>query len=97
MHNVYEEQAILSEQQKTVIREMAKTAGLSIDDFLFQAALALKSEEERQDLTALFKQVKQSAIRIADSIDNTIAYIDASNKRIEEMERKARQELSWAY
>ena len=96
MNNVHEEQVALSEQQKTIIRDMAKAAGLSIDDFLLQAGMAFKSEEERQALTALLKQVRQSATRIADSIDNTIAYIDASNKRIEEMERKARQGLSWA-
>lgn len=96
MDTIYAEKTQLSEQQKSIIRNMAKAANLSVDDFLWRAALAFKSPEEQQAISSLFHQLKQSAARIDNSIDHTIAYIDASNQRIAETERKAWQELPWA-
>jgi len=96
MDKLYEEKLQLSEQQKLVLGNMAKAAGLTIDDFLWQASMAFKSKEERNAIASLAQQVKQTATRISDSIDDTVAFIDASNRRIEEMETRARRGLSWA-
>lgn len=88
-----EKECLISEEQKSVIRGMAKTVGLSVDDFLWQAALAFKSKSERHAIAALLHELEHTADKTCANIDATIAYIDASNKRIAEMEAKARREF----
>lgn len=90
MNAICEEKDLLNEQQKTIIRNMARAAGLSIDDFLWHAAMAFKSKKEKKAISDLFEELARSTERVCKNVDEATAYIDASNKRIAEMERTMR-------
>lgn len=76
----------INEQQKTVLLGMAKAAGLNIDDFLWCAAQAFRSEAELEAMSALMRQLERTAARTSSAVDETVAFVEASNKRMAERE-----------
>jgi hypothetical protein len=81
----------ISEQQKSVLLDMAKTAGLHIDDFLWCAALAFQSKNEREAMSELMLQLERTAARTSSAVDETVAFVQASDKRMAELEQSIRQ------
>ena len=75
-------------QEKKAIAAKAKRLGLPISELMRRGASAYQSGEADEELATLADAAKAAADRAADSIDDTLAFIAASNKRIAAMEAK---------
>ncbi len=76
-------------QEKKAIVAKAKKLGLPISELMRRGATAYESAEADEELGTLADAAKTAADRAAASIDDTLAFIAASNRRIAAMERKA--------
>jgi hypothetical protein len=75
-------------REKKAITAKAKKLGLPISELMRRGATAYESAEADEELGALADAAKAAAERASDSIDDTLTFIDASNKRIAAMEAK---------
>ena len=69
-------------QEKKAITAKAKRLGLPISELMRRGATAYESKEADEELGALADAAKAAAERASASIDNALAFIEASNKRI---------------
>jgi hypothetical protein len=76
-------------QEKRAITAKARKLGLGLSELMRRGAKAYESEEADEELGALADAAKAAADRASQSIDDALAFIDASNKRIAAMEAKA--------
>ncbi|MEO6697216.1 MAG: hypothetical protein ABIN45_04345 [Gammaproteobacteria bacterium] len=76
-------------QEKKAIAAKAKKLGLPIAELMRRGATAYESAEADAELGVLADAAKVAADRAAESIDDTLAFVEASNKRIAAMEAKA--------
>lgn len=76
-------------QEKKVIVAKAKKLGLPIAELMRRGACAYKSAEDDEELGILADKAKAAAERASSSIDDALAFIEASNRRIATMEAKA--------
>jgi len=76
-------------QEKKAIVAKAKRLGLPISELMRRGATAYESAEADEELGTLADAAKAAADSASASIDDTLAYIEASNERIASMERKA--------
>lgn len=77
-------------EEKKAIAAKAKKLGLPISELMRRGATAYKSAEDDSELGALADAARAAADRAGASIDDALAYIAASNKRIAAMEDRAR-------
>ncbi|MHB1591992.1 MAG: plasmid mobilization protein [Sulfuricella sp.] len=80
---------LVTATEKGQIAKMAKDAGLSMGEFLRRAASAYRPSEEDQLLAGMIDQMNKTTARASAAIDEALAFVEASNKRIAAMERKA--------
>lgn len=80
-------------QEKEAIAEKARKLGIPISELMRRGATAYESSESDEELAALADAAKAAADRAGDSIDDALAFIEASNKRIAAMEASARAAL----
>ncbi len=80
---------LVTPTEKGQIAKMAKAAGLSMGEFLRRAAASFRPSEDDQILEGMISQMNKTTTQANAEIDKALAYIDASNKRIIAMERKA--------
>lgn len=78
-------------QEKKAIAAKAKRLGLPISELMRRGATAYQAAEADEELAALADAAKAAAERAAASIDDAIAFIEASNRRIAQMEEKAQR------
>lgn len=78
-------------QQKKAIAAKAKKLGLPISELMRRGASAYQATEADEELSALTDAAKAAAERAAASIDDAIAFIEASNTRIAKMEEEAKR------
>lgn len=76
-------------QDKKAIATKAKKLGLPISELMRRGAFAYESEEDEQALGILADSARAAAERATGSIDDALSFIEQSNERIAEMERKA--------
>lgn len=76
-------------QEKKAIVAKAKKLGLPISELMRRGATAYQSAEADEALGTLADAAKVAADRASASIDDTLTFIEASNRRIAAMERKA--------
>jgi hypothetical protein len=76
-------------QEKKAIAAKAKKLGLPISELMRRGASAYNSSEADAELSALADAAKSAADRAAQSIDDALTFIEASEKRIAVMEAKA--------
>ena len=76
-------------QEKKAIAAKAKKLGLPISELMRRGASAYESSEADSELAALADAAKGAADRAGASIDDALAFIEASNQRIAAMEKKA--------
>ena len=81
---------LVSAAEKGRIAEMAKASGLSMGEFLRRAATAFQPEADEKMLEGMIAQMRKSTLAASVAIDRALAFVEASNKRIAAMERKAR-------
>ena len=80
-------QATLNE--KKAISAKAKKLGLPVSELMRRGAVSYNSDKEDEELGVLADAAMAAADRAADSIDDVMAFVEASNKRIAAMEAKA--------
>lgn len=76
--------------EKRIIAKKAAQAGISIGEYLKLSAAAYRPDEYDQLLEWLIDQMTKSANRSIAAIDESLAFVDASNKRIAAYEKNAR-------
>ncbi len=76
-------------KEKTFISAKAKKLGMPVSELMRRGATAFQSADSEAELVALADAAKLAAERAAASIDDALAFIAASNKRISAMEAKA--------
>ena len=76
-------------QDKKVITAKAKKLGLPIAELMRRGAFAYQSTEADDDLASLAGSAKAAADRAGAAIDDALAYVEESNRRIAAMEAKA--------
>ena len=79
---------LVSPAEKSQIANMAKAAGLSVGEFLRQAASAFTPSEDDQILEGMIAQMNKTTTQANEAIDKPLRLVAASNKRIAAMERK---------
>jgi hypothetical protein len=76
-------------QEKKAIASKAKRLGLPVSELMRRGAVAYESAEADEEMAVLADAARAAAERAADSIDDAMAFIAASNKRIAAMEGKS--------
>lgn len=79
-------------QEKSFISAKAKKLGIPVSELMRRGATAFKSADAEEELGALADAARRAADHASNSIDDALAFITASNKRIEAMEAKANRE-----
>jgi hypothetical protein len=78
-------------EDKRAIVAKARKLDLPISELMRRGAFAYESGESESDLSAVADAAKTAADRAGAAIDDALAFIAASNKRIAAMEAKARK------
>lgn len=81
---------LMTTAEKKRISLQAKNAGVSMGEFIRRAAAAFSPEDDDAALAGLLAQVKKSTAAASAAIDDALAHVDASNRRIAVMEGKAK-------
>lgn len=76
-------------QEKKAISAKAKRLGLPVSELMRRGANAYNSAEADEELSAVADAAMAAANRASDAIDDVLAFVEASNKRIAAMEAKA--------
>jgi hypothetical protein len=79
---------LVSTAEKARIARMAKSAGLSMGEFLRRAAAAFRPSDDDKILEGMIDQMNKTTAQANAAIDKALADVEASNKRIAAMERK---------
>lgn len=79
---------LVSTAEKARIARMAKSAGLSMGEFLRRAAAAFRPSDDDRILEGMIDQMNKTTAQANAAIDQALAEVEASNKRIAAMERK---------
>ena len=80
---------LVTATEKGQIAKMAKDAGLSMGEFFRRAAYSFSPSEDDRMLEGMIDQMNKTTLQASAAIDDALAFVEASNKRIEAMERKA--------
>ena len=79
---------------KKAIAAKAKRLKLPISELMRRGAFAYEPDEADEELAVLADAAKLAAERAAGAIDAALAFIDASNQRIDAMEAEAKARRS---
>lgn len=77
---------LISPEEKVRLAKKAKAAGLTIAEYMRQAAVAYQPDPEEAALSAALDEMLAATARAEQVIDDTLDFIEASNRRIAEME-----------
>jgi hypothetical protein len=81
---------LVTRAEKARITRKARQAGLSVGEFFRQAASVFEPKtEDSIVLEGMIGQIEQTTQRASAAIDDALAHIEASEKRIASMEREA--------
>lgn len=78
---------LVTRAEKARITKMAKEAGVSRGEYLRRAALVYCSPVEEAMLGRMIEEMNKSTIKASAAADDALAFVEASNRRIAEMER----------
>jgi hypothetical protein len=71
-------------------RQIVKEAGLSMGEYLRLAAESFRPSEDDKALEAMLDQMLKATKRADQAIEEALAFVDASNRRIAAMEAKGK-------
>ncbi|WP_248324049.1 MULTISPECIES: hypothetical protein [unclassified Caballeronia] len=71
--------------QKQAIARTAKRLGLNVSELMRQAAQGFTPSEDEQEILALVERVNISTKEASDALDEALAFVAESNKRIAAM------------
>ena len=84
---------IVTKEEKSRITKAAMDAGISTGELLRRAAAAYCAPERGAMLDEMLRLLNESTLRASTAIDNALASIEASNRRIAQMEHGTHQPL----
>jgi len=73
--------------QKKAISSAAKRLGLNVSELMRQAAQGFQPKSDNGDIDALIERVNASTKEANDALDDALAFVKESNKRIEAMNK----------
>jgi hypothetical protein len=73
--------------QKKAISTVARRLGLNVSELMRQAAQGFQPKSEDGDMDALIERVNVSTKEASDALDDALAFVQESNKRIEAMNK----------
>ncbi len=79
---------LVTSQEKALIARMAKDAHMSMGEFLRRAASSFRPGEDEKILEGMIDQMLKTSARTSAAIDDTLSFVEASNKRIAAMESR---------
>lgn len=79
---------LVTPTEKNRIARMAKNAGISMGELLRRGASSYSLSEDENILEGMIDQMNKTTAQAGVAIDKALAYVEASNKRIDVMERK---------
>ena len=79
---------LVTVQEKAQIARMAKAAGVSTGEFLRRAAASFRTPEDQEILEGMIDQMTKTAAQASAAVDDALAFIEASNKRIAAIEAR---------
>lgn len=80
---------LVTPSEKENIARMAEAVGVSMGEFLRRAAAAYKPADNDKLLEGMIDQMNKTTAEASKAIDDALVFVEASNKRIAAMERKA--------
>jgi hypothetical protein len=80
---------LVTPAEKSRISARARAAGLSMGEFIRRAAEAFNPTEDDRLLEGMLDQMEKTTARASQAIDEALACVEASNQRIEALERRA--------
>jgi hypothetical protein len=83
---------LVTPAEKNRIAKMAKDAGLSMGEYFRRAAMAFRPAEEEKLFEGMIDQMNEATARANHALDEALAFVEASNRRIAAMEPGAEQE-----
>ncbi|MDH3209749.1 MAG: hypothetical protein OEL91_05135 [Burkholderiaceae bacterium] len=81
---------LVTATEKRQIAAVAKAAGLSTGEFLRRAAASFRPSEDDKILEGMIDQMVKTTASASAAIDDALAYVEASNKRIATLEKRKR-------
>jgi len=79
---------LVTSSEKSRIAKMARDAGLSTGEFLRQAAAAYRPSQDDAAIEGMIDQMVKTTKAANRALDDTLAYVEQSNKRIAALEAK---------
>jgi phosphate uptake regulator len=76
--------------QKKAISSAAKRLGLNVSELMRQAAQGFQPKTDDDDMEALLERVNASTREANNALDDALAFVKASNKRIDAMSKAGR-------
>lgn len=83
---------LVTPQEKKLFTAKAKKLRLPVGDLMLRGAFAYSAADAEEELGELVDLATDAASRACDSVDDVLAFVSASEKRIQEMEAKAIEE-----
>ena len=77
---------LVTAHEKAVIAKRAKDADLSMGEFLRRAAASFRPNNDDQMLEGMIDQMVKTTAQASAAIDDALAFVEASNRRIATME-----------
>jgi hypothetical protein len=81
---------LVTAEEKSQIARRAKMAGLSMGEFLRRAAASFRPSEDERILEAMIEQMAQTTAQASAAIEDALAFVEASNKRIAALEARSK-------
>ncbi len=84
---------LVTAAEKRRIARLAKSAGLSMSQFMRQAAASFNPSDDKI-LEALFDQLDKSIKKTSTTVDDALAFIEASNQRIDALSDTSKSRIN---
>lgn len=81
---------LVTTREKNQIARMAKEAGLSMGEYLRRAAASYRPSDDDEILEGMIDQMRKTTTQANAAIDEVLAFVEASNRRIARLENRAR-------
>ena len=79
---------LVTPREKAAIVQRAKAAGVSVGEYLRRAAQSFTPSEDEKALAGMIDQMLKTTAQANRAIDDALAFVEASNRRIAVMEKK---------
>ena len=85
---------LMTPAEKKAVVSRAKKAGLTTGEYMRRAAASYRSPEDDEALEAMIDEMNKATESAEKAIDDALAYVAESNKRIKRLEAKTKSEAA---